>query len=190
MSSCRDKIGARHQRLNMNGTTLIIGGSRSGKSRHALELAEQTSGPLRIFIATCVPHDGEMRDRVARHKAERSPAWTSLETPVALVETVAEHSRKADVILIDCLTLWVSNLLMGNDDTQILENHLKNLTVALGRAECPVMLVTNEVGTGIVPENKLARRFRDLAGFVNQRVAESAEVVIWMVAGIPVVIKG
>lgn len=173
----------------MKKTTLIIGGSRSGKSRHALEMAELISGSRRIFIATCVPHDTEMKERVARHKAERSLGWTTLEIPIALPEAVAEYSPKADVILIDCLTLWISNLLMENDDSQILEDHLENLSGALGQAQCQVILVSNEVGTGIVPENRLARRFRDLAGFVNQRIAECGETVIWMVAGIPVVIK-
>ncbi len=173
----------------MKKTSLIIGGSRSGKSRHALELAENAGG-RQIFIATCVPGDDEMEDRVSRHKAERGPAWETLEIPVGLPEAVSKNGAdQTAVVLIDCLTLWISNLLMETDETQILEGHLNRLVDAIDAAQCQVLLVSNEVGAGIVPENKLARQFRDIAGFVNQRVAAAVDEVIWMVAGIPVAIK-
>lgn len=173
----------------MRKTTLIIGGSRSGKSRHALTLAEQISGNRRIFVATCVPEDDEMKDRVARHQAERPSTWTTLQVPISLGDAIAENGSKADVILIDCLTLWISNLFMETDDTRIVDDHIGDLKEALKKAQCPVLIVSNEVGTGIVPENRLARQFRDMAGFANQRIAECADEVIWMVAGIPVTIK-
>ncbi len=173
----------------MKKTTLIIGGSRSGKSRHALRLAEQVSGDRKIFVATCVPQDDEMTQRVTRHQAERGSVWVTLEVPVALADAIAENSSKADVILIDCLTLWISNLFMETDDTRMIDDRVGALEEALSHAQCPVLLVSNEVGTGIVPENRLARQFRDMAGFTNQRIAECADEVIWMVAGIPVTIK-
>jgi adenosylcobinamide kinase/adenosylcobinamide-phosphate guanylyltransferase len=153
-------------------TILVIGGCRSGKSCHALEMAEKIAGKKKIFIATCVPNDDEMKQRVARHQKDRGNSWTTVEIPVLVPEAIVENSQKADVILVDCLTLWIHGL-----------------TQSLKKAQCPVILVSNEVGTGIVPDNKLARLFRDTAGFVNQNVAEYADRVIWMVAGIPVNIK-
>ena len=173
----------------MKETILVIGGCRSGKSRHSLELAEKISGSKRIFIATCMPLDDEMKERIDRHKKERDKNWKTIEAPVELSVAINENSREGDVILVDCLTLWINNLLMETESTDIINDHIQKLITALEEAECPVMLVSNEVGAGIVPENKLARQFRDYAGFVNQKVAECADRVIWMVAGIPVVIK-
>ncbi len=173
----------------MKETILVIGGCRSGKSRHALEMAEKISGKKKIFIATCVPNDDEMKQRVARHQKDRGHSWTTVEIPVLVPEAIVEYSQKADVILVDCLTLWINNLLIEiNDQGKIIE-HIQDLTQSLKKAQCPVILVSNEVGTGIVPDNKLARLFRDTAGFVNQNVAKCADRVIWMVAGIPVQIK-
>jgi len=170
-------------------TTLIIGGCRSGKSRHALELAEKISGNKRIFIATCMPLDDEMKERINRHKKERDKSWTTIEAPVELSVVINENSREGDVILVDCLTLWINNLLMETEDPDIIHQRIHKLILAIEEAKCPIILVSNEVGAGIVPENKLARQFRDLAGFTNQKVAERADRVIWMVAGIPVPIK-
>ncbi len=175
--------------MNLNRITLLVGGSRSGKSRHALELAEQLPGEHRVFIATCIPQDDEMKERVSRHKEERSSDWNTVEAPVKLPETIIEESRNADIILVDCLTLWISNLFLETDDASILTDHLRKLTASLEKSQCPVLLVSNEVGTGIVPENRLARQFRDMAGFANQKVAKCSDEVIWMVAGIPVTIK-
>ena len=174
----------------MNKTIFVIGGCRSGKSRHALEAAENFAGGDRIFIATCIPHDEEMQQRVAQHQKERSRNWHTVEAPILLPEAIVEHSRQARVLLADCLTLWISNLLTESEDTARILAQIANLTDAMQTAKCPVVLVSNEVGTGVVPENRLARLFRDLIGSVNQAVAKQADQVVWMVAGIPVKIKG
>jgi adenosylcobinamide kinase / adenosylcobinamide-phosphate guanylyltransferase len=169
---------------------MVIGGCRSGKSRYAQEYAEGISPDRRIFIATCVPYDDEMRDRVARHRRQRDSSWTTVETPLQLPEAIAEYSRKAAVVLADCLTLWITNLLMESAEKPSIEDHIERLAGAVQFAGCPVILVSNEVGTGIVPENKLARQFRDMVGLANQRLAACTDKVVWMVAGIPVRIKG
>jgi adenosylcobinamide kinase/adenosylcobinamide-phosphate guanylyltransferase len=175
----------------MNEITFVIGGCRSGKSRYALELAAKLSQNKKIFIATCLPQDEEMRQRVARHQKDRAKTWITLEVPIDLPEAVAQNSSQGDVILVDCLTLWISNLLTKTQkisEDEVIES-VDNLTRALQTVTCPVILVSNEVGTGIVPENQIARQFRDIMGMANQRVAACAEGVIWMVAGIPVKIK-
>lgn len=171
----------------MKKTRLIIGGCRSGKSRHALELAEKISDIHRIFIATCVPYDEEMKDRVRRHQQERGSSWLTVDAPVELADTILTCSQNAHVVLADCLTLWMSNLLMESEQT---DRRVEELITAISRTQCPVILVSNEVGGGIVPENALARQFRDTVGFANQKVAACVDEVIWMVAGIPVKIKG
>ena len=173
----------------MKEVVFVIGGCRSGKSRYALETAGNVAGSRKIFIATCVPHDAEMQQRVDRHQKERGQDWQTLEAPVDLPRAVAESSRQADVLLIDCLTLWISNLLLTIEDDELIAERIFSLARNLGSASCPVVLVSNEVGTGIVPENQLARRFRDLVGTANQTIAEQADKVVWMVAGIPVQIK-
>ncbi len=174
----------------MTDIAFVLGGCRSGKSRHALLLAESSAASRKIFVATCTPHDDEMRTRVANHQKERGRGWETIEIPRALAETVADQSRPESLLLIDCLTLWASNLLLASDDPDCLTEPLDGLISALKTAPGPVILVSNEVGTGIVPENRLARLYRDLVGRVNQTVAASADRVIWMVAGIPVTIKG
>jgi len=170
-------------------TIFVIGGCRSGKSSHALELAERISENRKTFIATCVPHDDEMRERVTKHQQERHSGWATAEVPILLPEAILENSRKADVILADCLTLWITNLLLDPDESEKIDEHIRKLTKSFEKAQCPVILVSNEVGAGIVPENKLSREFRDIMGATNQRVAACADRVIWMVAGIPVTIK-
>jgi adenosylcobinamide kinase/adenosylcobinamide-phosphate guanylyltransferase len=166
-----------------------MGGCRSGKSRYALELATQAAGRNRIFVATCMPGDKEMEERVRRHQKERSQSWTTVEAPLSLAEALDEHDRQGNVIVVDCLTLWLSNLLLEINNMEEIEVHIKRLIQSLESSQCPVFLVSNEVGTGIVPENRLARKFRDVAGFANQNVAACSDMVIWMVAGIPVTIK-
>jgi adenosylcobinamide kinase/adenosylcobinamide-phosphate guanylyltransferase len=168
---------------------LVIGGCRSGKSRQALAVAEAFTAARRIFIATCVPRDDEMRRRVSRHKAERDRSWHTVETPLELPRALKDFARAGNVVLVDCLTLWISNLLLASDHTDRIEAHVDQLVEALRQTDGLVVLVSNEVGTGIVPENLLARVFRDAAGFANQRVAQAADRVLWMVAGIPVQIK-
>lgn len=174
----------------MKESFLVIGGCRSGKSSHALRLAEETSGKKKVFIATCVPHDEEMEMRVERHRCERSPEWETFEIPVQVAETIDAYSSKFDVILVDCLTLWISNLMLKTTEMDDISTCIQQLMLSIQRALCPVILVTNEVGTGIVPENKLARSFRDAVGLANQQIAKACSRVIWMVAGIPVMIKG
>ncbi|MDY0374446.1 MAG: bifunctional adenosylcobinamide kinase/adenosylcobinamide-phosphate guanylyltransferase [Desulfobacterium sp.] len=170
-------------------TTLVIGGCRSGKSSHALGLADGLPGSKKIFIATSVPTDKEMENRVTRHRQERGELWTTVEEPLEIADTIDRLSKSSGVILVDCLTLWTSNLMFNNLGQSAIELNLQGLTSSLNRSHCPVILVSNEVGTGIVPENTLARQFRDMAGFVNQQIAAVAHEVIWMVAGIPVKIK-
>ena len=174
----------------MSELIFVIGGCRSGKSTYALQTAEKMSGEEKIFIATCVPQDDEMKQRIARHQKARSRSWTTVEEPIELPLAILQNSHRADVIVIDCLTLWMSNLLMQTDDEKKLEAAISQLTDALAQATCTIVLVSNEVGTGIVPENRLARQFRDIAGWMNQAVANCANKVIWMVAGIPVTVKG
>ena len=173
----------------MNETIFVIGGCRSGKSSHALRLAEEISAKNRVFIATCVPQDEEMRERVSNHQEERGAEWKTVEEPIFLPEAILENSQQAGVVLADCLTLWISNLLMEDEDFGKIAESVRQLTQVIAEAKCPVILVSNEVGAGIVPENKLARLFRDAVGFANQRIAASVHRVIWMVAGIPVPIK-
>ncbi|MCP4116273.1 MAG: bifunctional adenosylcobinamide kinase/adenosylcobinamide-phosphate guanylyltransferase [Desulfobacteraceae bacterium] len=172
-----------------NTTTLVIGGCRSGKSSHALGLANALPGKKKIFIATSVPTDTEMEARVTKHRQERGEDWVTAEVPVKIPGTIDEASATADVILVDCLTLWTSNLMFQGLDQPGIDQHIQVLATSLEHAQCPVFLVSNEVGTGIVPENALARQFRDMAGFVNQRIAAVADNVTWMVAGIAVPIK-
>ena len=172
----------------MKETILVIGGCRSGKSSHALHLAEQIPGQ-QIFIATCTAPDKEMEQRVLRHRQQRGNAWKTLEVPLLISEAINKHSQKGNVILIDCLTLWINNLIMDDEDPTKIDEKILKLTQSIVKAECPVILVSNEVGTGIVPDNRLARLFRDIAGFANQKVATCVDRVIWMVAGIPVKIK-
>jgi adenosylcobinamide kinase/adenosylcobinamide-phosphate guanylyltransferase len=174
----------------VNKIIFVIGGCRSGKSTYALQTAEKMPAERKIFIATCVPQDNEMKQRVARHQKERSQNWVTVEEPLHLPQALLENSPKADVILVDCLTLWVSNLLMQSGDEKKIADTIPQLIDALEKATCPIVLVSNEVGTGIVPENRLARQFRDITGWVNQAVAKSANKVVWMVAGIPVTVKG
>ncbi|MDH4009125.1 MAG: bifunctional adenosylcobinamide kinase/adenosylcobinamide-phosphate guanylyltransferase [Desulfobacterales bacterium] len=174
----------------MKEIVFVIGGCRSGKSSYAMQTAEKVPAEQKIFIATCVPQDDEMKRRVARHQKERSQNWVTVEAPLDLPEAILQNSRRGDVILIDCLTLWVSNLLIETGDEKKIEDTIPQLIEALQKATCPIVLVSNEVGTGIVPENQLARQFRDITGWVNQAVARCANKVVWMVAGIPVTVKG
>ena len=173
----------------MSETMLVLGGCRSGKSRHALALAENRAGRRNCFIPTCVARDAEMNERVRRHQAERGDRWRTVEAPLDLPETLAAEAETADVIIVDCLTLWMNNLIMDELSDKEIFARVETLAAAQEKAGCPVFLVSNEVGTGIVPENRLARRFRDLAGFANQRMAACADRVDWMVAGIAVSIK-
>ena len=165
---------------------LVIGGARSGKSRYAQQRAEAT-GLRRIFIATAQVFDAEMRDRIDRHRDDRGPDWETVECPLGLAEAVTAHAARDAVLLVDCLTLWTSNLILSDADCFAATTRL---VAALDRARGQVILVTNEVGLGIVPDNALARRFRDEAGIVNQRVAAAVPEVQLLTAGIALRLKG
>lgn len=167
---------------------LVTGGSRSGKSRYALERLKGAKHPL--FVATGWAGDAEMAERIARHQAERGKEWDTVETRTQLAKALQSVSNH-DAVLIDCLTLWVSNLMFEEnlaDSDTVLERTDEVISVAR-MLKIPVFFVTNEVGCGIVPEHETARRFRDWAGWVNQRVAMAADEVILCVSGIPVRIK-
>lgn len=173
-----------------NKITFVIGGCRSGKSRWALNRADALPGSHKVFIATSVPTDSEMQQRVDTHQKERGNDWHTIEEPVRIHDSINRNSQKADVILVDCLTLWVSNLMLRSaDDDDAVPAAVQDLEKALEKSRCPVFLVSNEVGLGIVPDNRLARQFRDMAGFVNQRIAAAADRVVMTVAGIEVPIK-
>jgi len=170
-------------------STLIIGGCRSGKSAHALKLANQIKGRPKIFVATCIPLDKEMQQRVDYHKKERSKEWQTIEAPLNIPEVLTTHAANAKIILIDCLTLWVSNLLMENEDLEFIKEQGGELASSVQNCACPVILVANEVGLGIVPDNRIARLFRDAAGAVNQIIAAACQRVVMTMAGITVTIK-
>jgi adenosylcobinamide kinase / adenosylcobinamide-phosphate guanylyltransferase len=169
---------------------LVTGGCRSGKSRFALNTAEQIAGDNRLFIATSQPLDDEMKERVKRHRQERGPGWRTVEAPVRLSEAVTGHHDSARVLLIDCITMWLTNLLLDESTSEKTDEYMENLKAAIIGSRCPVLLVTNEVGMGIVPENRLARKFRDLAGSINQTLAGLADQVVLVVSGIPLWVKG
>lgn len=164
---------------------LVLGGARSGKSRYAQARAED-SGLKRVFIATGQAFDDEMRDRIERHQADRGPEWRTVEAPIDLPGAIARSAASSTVVLVDCLTLWASNLLLADRDG---EAATAALVVAVAQAAGPLILVANEVGLGIVPDNALARRFRDLAGTINQRVAATAHEVQFVAAGLPLRLK-
>jgi adenosylcobinamide kinase/adenosylcobinamide-phosphate guanylyltransferase len=168
----------------MGSVTLVTGGVRSGKSAYALALANQYPAPLRRFlIATGQALDDEMRERIARHRATRPADFETVEEPLELGAALSAIGNRADIAVLDCLTLWISNLLgQGLSDSAIL-SQADLLASALQSASFPVVVVSDEVGWGIVPENQLARRFRDLLGWTNQKVAAIADSVVLMVAG-------
>lgn len=162
---------------------LIGGGSRSGKSRFALDRARQRSGSQLAFVATAQAFDDEMRDRITRHRLERDQTFFTVEEPFDVPRALRDL-RDREAIVVDCLTLWVSNLMLGEREIPTDE-----LIEAARAAAGEVILVTNETGCGIVPDNALARRFRDVAGTLNQRVAAAADEVYWMAFGIPLKVK-
>ncbi|TZG25945.1 bifunctional adenosylcobinamide kinase/adenosylcobinamide-phosphate guanylyltransferase [Sphingomonas montanisoli] len=164
---------------------LVLGGARSGKSRHAQARAEAIAGEL-VFVATAQAFDDEMRDRIAHHIADRGPRWRTIEEPINVVGVIDREAAPGRVLLIDCLTLWTSNLMFAERD---IATEAKALADAIGRAAGPVILVANEVGLGIVPDNALARRFRDAAGTINQAVASAVDEALFMAAGLPLKLK-
>ncbi len=169
---------------------LILGGTRSGKSRYGLSLAAQFPLP-RLFVATAEAGDAEMAARIEQHRKERGPDWDTREAPLALPQALAEAQDKYGVILVDCLTLWLTNLMLRENAPEgELEANCQSLLRVVEHATTPLILISNEVGWGIVPENPLARQFRDRAGMLHQRLAQVADLVTLMVAGLPLTIKG
>lgn len=167
----------------------ITGGCRSGKSRFALNYANQHFSK-KIYLATCGVLDEEMARRVEDHKKIRGPEWQTIEESVAIVDKIRQYGDKVEVILLDCITLWLSNLLMKwNSDSRIMDEADRFIDV-IKQNQTSLIIVSNEVGMGIVPAEPLGRRFRDLSGIVNQKIAEVADTVIYMVSGIPMFLKG
>jgi adenosylcobinamide kinase / adenosylcobinamide-phosphate guanylyltransferase len=162
--------------------TLVLGGARSGKSRHAESLARGE----KIYIATAEIFDDEMRERVARHRHQRGGNWETLEVPLELVEAIQQHDAKGRFILVDCITIWISNIMHEKRDVKA---EVAKLCAGLKAVKAKVILVSNEVGQGIVPDNALARAFRDEQGVANQWLGEAADEVVFVTAGLAAVLK-
>ncbi len=166
-------------------SVLVLGGARSGKSAYAQALAEAAASE-RVYVATAEAGDAEMADRIARHRETRGLGWSTREAPLDLAEALAAEARSGRVVLADCLTLWISNLMLSGHDV---EAATAALTRALGALEGPAILVSNEVGLALVPETRLGRDFRDLQGRVNAAVANACDAVVFVAAGLPTLLK-
>jgi adenosylcobinamide kinase / adenosylcobinamide-phosphate guanylyltransferase len=179
-----ETLGAEPPRLPP--ITLVLGGARSGKSRYAEKLVEGValSG---TYCATAEARDTEMAERIAAHRARRGPFWRTIERPLALATAIAAEAASARPILVDCLTLWLSNLLLAGRNP---DEEAGTLCRELREAAGPIVLVSNEVGMGIVPQTPLGRSFRDASGWLNQEVAATADRVVFVAAGLPLVLKG
>jgi adenosylcobinamide kinase / adenosylcobinamide-phosphate guanylyltransferase len=168
--------------------SLVLGGARSGKSRYAESLVSALPPPWqgrRTYVATAEPGDAEMTERIAVHRARRGASWRTIEAPRDLAGSLQAACDAP--VLVDCLTLWLSNLMLGGAD---IDAEMERLDHALAAAAAPVVMVANEVGYGIVPEHPLGRRFRDMQGVLNQRIAARADRVVLVVAGLPLALKG
>lgn len=165
--------------------TLILGGARSGKSRYAEELAIG-SGLRKVYLAPAEAFDDEMAERIARHRADRGDAWQTVDCPIDLADAISTHNAHDTVLLVDCLTLWLSNVMLADRD---IGQDVQALAHAASRARGRILFVSNEVGQGIVPDNPLARRFRDEAGRLNQEMARLAFDVWLVTAGLPLRLK-
>lgn len=164
---------------------LILGAARSGKSRYAQARCEGVPGQL-AYIATAQALDGEMESRIAHHRADRGERWLTYEAPLDLTGAIRQATGQANAILVDCLTLWLSNLMLAEADIGAAG---ESLIKALTACPVPIFLVANEVGLGIVPDNALARRFRDEAGLLNQKAAAACREVVFVAAGLPLTLK-
>jgi adenosylcobinamide kinase/adenosylcobinamide-phosphate guanylyltransferase len=167
---------------------LLLGGARSGKSSYSLELAGNFPAP-RLYLATAEAGDEEMTARIAQHRRDRGEGWDTREVPLDLAGALAQAQGRYQVILADCLTLWLTNWLLRGGDSAELKSVCLELVHILEKTATPTILVSNEVGWGIVPENPLAREFRDWAGWLHQLVAAAADLVVLMVAGLPMTLK-
>lgn len=166
-------------------TTLVLGGARSGKSAFAEKLIGEST-LTKIYIATASAGDDEMKNRIAQHRALRGDGWTTIEEPLALVDTLTREATDNRAVLVDCLTLWLSNLMFAERDPDV---EARRLTSFLGVAKHPVVFVSNEVGLGLVPDTPLGRAFRDAQGQLNQMVAAAVPRVVFMAAGLPLWLK-
>ena len=166
-------------------TVLVLGGARSGKTRHALSLAEATA-PTRLMIATAQALDEEMAARIARHQAERGAGWLTREAPLALAEALREEARPGRPVVVDCLTLWLTNILLAERD---MEAAIAELAALVPTLAGPAIFVSNEVGQGITPPSKLGREFQDWQGRANQALAAACNVVVAVTAGLPRLLK-
>lgn len=167
----------------------VTGGCRSGKSSYAQRYAE-SAGKRRIYLATSQALDDEMRQRIRTHQESRGAGWDTIEEPIEVKDALVKAAMQADVVLLDCITLWVTNCLMAEMSDEEIFSRADDLARTFSEIPCSVAIVSNEVGSGIVPEHALARRFRDLAGAVNQRIAAKADTVVLSVSGIPLAVKG
>jgi adenosylcobinamide kinase / adenosylcobinamide-phosphate guanylyltransferase len=165
--------------------TLVLGGARSGKSNYAERLVVRAPAPW-LYLATAQAIDDEMQARIAEHKGRRDARWRTVEVPLDLVEALAALGEKPQAVLIDCLTLWLSNTLLAKRNLAVAGDRL---IAALTAARGPVVIVSNEVGLGIVPDTPLGREFRDAQGQLNQRVAAIADHVVFLAAGLPLTLK-
>jgi adenosylcobinamide kinase / adenosylcobinamide-phosphate guanylyltransferase len=166
-------------------TTLVLGGARSGKSVFAEQLIDH-SNLTRIYLATATADDTEMKLRIAQHRTRRGDGWTTVEEPLALVDALTRESTRGRAVLVDCLTLWLSNIMMAERDPEI---EARRLTRFLGVASYPIVFVSNEVGLGLVPETPLGRAFRDAQGRLNQLIAAAVPHVVFIAAGLPLWLK-
>jgi adenosylcobinamide kinase/adenosylcobinamide-phosphate guanylyltransferase len=189
LSSTRDAVaGYAAAPDGLPHLTLVLGGARSGKSRYAEALIEATAAEAATYCATAEPGDAEMAARIAAHRARRRGAfWRTVEAPLDLAAVIIGEAAPGRPMLVDCLTLWLSNVLLAG---RVLDEEFATLRAALRDAAGPVVLVANEVGLGLVPETALGREFRDAAGRLNQEIAAIADRVVFVAAGLPLVLKG
>ena len=173
----------------MGKIIFLTGGTRSGKSQLTVKMAKGISDKKVLFVATCVPEDNEMKKRIMLHKENRPSCWKTVEAKVDILKELKKIKTNFKVVIIDCLTLFVSNLLINSEGEKGVKKKVADLIEFVSRAPYTTIIVSGEVGAGVVPENKLAREFRDLAGIANQIVAKYANEVYFVVAGIPVKIK-
>jgi len=166
-------------------SVLVLGGARSGKSAYAEGLAEAAAAE-RLYLATGEAGDSEMADRIARHKEMRGEGWRTREEPLDLVEALGAEARPGRIVLVDCLTLWVANMMLSGRDV---EAGTARLTHAVGALRGPAIFVSNEVGLALVPETRLGREFRDLQGRTNAAVARACDAVVFLAAGLPRLLK-
>ncbi|MBW2004811.1 MAG: bifunctional adenosylcobinamide kinase/adenosylcobinamide-phosphate guanylyltransferase [Deltaproteobacteria bacterium] len=173
----------------MKEIIFVIGGCRSGKSSFALDYANKHFRQ-KVFLATSQALDDEMKERILRHREVRGPDWITIEEPIKLEDALESLKARVDVVLIDCLTLWVSNLLMDGETEEKILSRAEAFVESMQKIPQSIIVVSNEVGAGIVPTNKMAREFRDIIGILNQKVAACSDTVVLAVAGLPHLIKG